>query len=198
MTAFDIAYANAIQYEGSYTNDSVDRGGETYKGISRVCFPESPLWKTIDAAKTSCPPDCTLSAYLDSSSSLQHEVKEWYQTTIWDAVYLDDCPQKVANELFEQIVHLGQGGAVKHLQRLCNALNYDQTTETVLFPDLIIDGLIGPKTMGAFKQILERRISIPRCIHILNALQTVHYLDIASVHISQRKYLRGWLTRTVL
>lgn len=80
---------------------------------------------------------------------------------------LGTLPQTLADELFEQAVNLGRGGAVRSLQRLCNALNYDKSGKRALFPDLAEDGALGNKTLSAMADILKKRSSPEDMVHWL-------------------------------
>ena len=40
-----------MEHEGGYVDDRDDRGGETYRGISRNNFPDWKGWKKIDGFK---------------------------------------------------------------------------------------------------------------------------------------------------
>jgi len=51
MADFYLAYKTVRANEGGYRNVSWDAGGETYKGISRVNWPQWAGWKIIDAYK---------------------------------------------------------------------------------------------------------------------------------------------------
>lgn len=48
---FDEALKQTLAFEGGYANDPDDRGGETFRGISRRSFPDWPGWALIDRAK---------------------------------------------------------------------------------------------------------------------------------------------------
>lgn len=61
----------------------------------------------------------------------------------------DDIPQDLANEMYEQVVNLGQGGHTRYLQRICNAFNYNKKAKAALFPDLQEDGALGNRTRAA-------------------------------------------------
>src|SRR2546426_796362 len=52
MADFDYALTQLLKVEGGYANDPRDPGGETYKGISRVFWPNWSGWPLIDAAKS--------------------------------------------------------------------------------------------------------------------------------------------------
>jgi lysozyme family protein len=51
MADFKQAHSIVMNNEGGYANDPSDRGGETYKGISRNNFPNWKGWKLIDLHK---------------------------------------------------------------------------------------------------------------------------------------------------
>jgi hypothetical protein len=51
MNAMDVALGFTLGYEGEWVNDPDDRGGETYRGISRVHWPKWAGWAIIDAEK---------------------------------------------------------------------------------------------------------------------------------------------------
>lgn len=200
MAQFEHAYAPVKQWEGGWCDVPGDSGGETYAGIARNFFPRWEGWPIIDAAKThssfrSGPR--AFSGHLDTLPGLRDKVANFYRTEWWDRMRIACLPQHLANELFEQAVNLGRGGAGKLLQRLCNALNHDQTTGRPLFEDLEVDGVAGPKTLAALGRILERRPTVlSPMIHGLNCLQGAHYIDVAARSAEKRKFLNGWLTRT--
>ena len=137
MAIFEKAYDPVRQWEGGWCNVEGDRGGETYAGIARNFWPGWPGWKTIDGAKqhTSFRSGArAFSRHLDGIPGLRDMVEDWYRTEWWDRMSLGTLPQTLADELFEQAVNLGRGGAVRSLQRLCNALNYDKSGKRTLFP----------------------------------------------------------------
>ncbi len=49
--SFEEALDHTLQFEGGYANDPADRGGETFRGISRVSHPDWPGWAEIDHYK---------------------------------------------------------------------------------------------------------------------------------------------------
>ncbi len=50
MANFTQAYNLTSAHEGGYVNDAIDRGGETYRGISRVYHSSWKGWSNIDAS----------------------------------------------------------------------------------------------------------------------------------------------------
>lgn len=200
MADFLKAYAPVKQWEGGWCDVPGDAGGETYAGIARNFFPKWRGWPIIDAAKTHSSfraGSRAFSGHLDTLPALRDLVTDFYRREWWDRMRIAHLPQNLANELFEQAVNLGRGGAGKLLQRLCNAMNYDQTTGRPLFDDLAVDGVAGPKTLAALARILEKRPTVlSPMIHGLNCLQGAHYIAVAASAAKKRKFLNGWLTRT--
>lgn len=201
MADFTIAYAPVRAFEGDWCDVPGDRGGETYAGIARAFFPDWPGWRLIDAARAH--PSFTqgsraFSRHLTSLPDLENLVTAFYRAEWWDKMGLVRWPQLVANELFEQAVNLGRGGSGRLLQRVCNAMNYVRRngTEQRLFDDLDEDGAVGPKTIKALTLVLQYREE-KDVVRALNAAQGKKYLDIAAAGFTQRKFLAGWMTRTV-
>lgn len=196
MADFAIAYAPLKDYEGGYSNDPSDSGGETYAGISRRYFPAWEGWGIIDSWKKRIGSNAaTLTKKLAAIPELQSLVSRWYEKEWWDKLGLASLPQAVANEIFEQAVNLGKGGSGKKVQTVCNAYNY--FSGSPLFPDLAIDGAIGPKTLAALQIIISRNKATPQSlVHALNCMQGAHYLELAAKKASQRKFTVGWMSRT--
>lgn len=197
MAKFEISYAPLKQYEGGYSNDSSDRGGETYAGIARNFFPAWAGWKIIDQYKKTVGKNpSALTRTLGALPTLQKLVEDWYRREWWDRLGLGSLPQNVADEIFEQSVNLGKAGCGKKIQTVCNAFNYDKNTKSPYFADLKIDGAIGPKTLDALKILIARKTDSAALVHAFNCMQGCHYLELAAKKSSQRKYTVGWMSRT--
>ncbi len=197
MADFMVAYKLVLDFEGAYSNDKNDVGGETYCGIARNFFPKWKGWKYVDAAKEKYGTrSATLSKNLKDVKELQDAVADWYKKEWWDKLGLNDLTQTLANEIFEQSINLGKGGHGKLLQMLINAFNYNTKTNGTLFDDLVVDGAVGPKTLKALATIISKRTDEKTFAHALNCLQGHHYINLAAKKVSQRAFLRGWLTRT--
>lgn len=199
MADFLTAYAPLARYEGGWCNDPADRGGETYAGIARHFFPDWGGWAVIDAARAH--PSfqqgaAAFSRHLSALPDLSDAVRDWYRTEWWERLGLGTLPQALANEIFEQSVNLGKGGAGRLLQRVINAFNWDKAHKRPLFPDLVVDGAIGPRTLDGLALLLRSRTNEAALVHALNCMQGAHYINIAAGKSSQRRFTDGWLTRT--
>lgn len=201
MASFEKAYSLVAGYEGQWCDVPGDRGGETYKGIARAFFGSWSGWATIDNAKKhgaykAGPAE--FSRHLEKIVSLREAVEAWYRKEWWDRLGLGRLPsQSLANEVFEQAVNLGMGGAGKLVQKMCNAFNRARDGSP-LFPDLEIDGAVGPKTLDALGVLLAaNQDNEELMVRALNCLQGAHYVDLACRRPVQRKFIRGWLRRTL-
>lgn len=199
MAEFEQAYGPLKGFEGDWCNVPGDPGEETYGGIARAYFSQWKGWTIIDAAKSHSSfrqGPTAFSRHLASIPGLADLVTEWYRVEWWNRMGLARFPQSVANEIFEQSVNLGRGGAGKYLQRLCNALNYTKAKGERLFTDLVEDGAVGNKTLDALSAILARRYGEADVVHALNCMQGAHYVGLAANNFQRRQFMDGWMKRT--
>jgi len=184
MANFEKAFYETMGHEGGYVKDPADAGGETYMGISRVYNPGWYGWSIIDEQKSESNfPKC-----LDEDNELQDAVEDFYKEHYWDVNRLDDFPQNVSREMFDTGVNLGVTRAAKYLQQSLNYLNRNGS----VFPDLVVDGKIGPATVSAFNKVESDAKII---VIMLNTLQGNHYMEYMSKSPTQEKYARGWFSR---
>ncbi len=192
MARFDLSLPVVLRHEGGYVFDADDPGGETYRGISRRFHPRWPGWVRVDMAKKKGKRG--LEKRLAADEVLQAEVAAFYRTQFWDRLWGDRIPdQALADELFDTAVNMGVHRAVIFLQRALNLLNRNQRD----FPDLLEDGLFGPKTLFTLSRCLSRGDG-PYVLKLCNLLQGEHYLEVTERNPSQEKFLRGWLSRVEL
>jgi lysozyme family protein len=187
MTNFEKSCKKTLNFEGDYSNDFADAGGETFKGISRVFFPQWPGWKIIDSAKSSS----DFPKNLNSDEDLQQMIRDFYKKNFWDTIRLDEIDsQNIAEELFDTGVNMGINRAKKFLQQALNFLNKNEE----LYDDLGEDGIIGERTLDALDIILKRGEEA-LLYKILNVLQANHYLTYMMKSPTQEKFARGWFSR---
>lgn len=114
MANFEEAYKRTCQFEGGYSNDKDDSGGETYKGISRKNNPKWSGWSIID----SCKKKSNFPKILDYNDKLQSLVKDCYRTNYWEPILGDKIEnQNVANDLYDTAVNMGVATSIKLSQR---------------------------------------------------------------------------------
>ena len=135
---FLISFNKAIAAEGTLSNNPADKGGFTYKGISRVKHPSWPGWIIIDEllSSTSCKSNHDI---LEESSLLQNLVIIFYHEEFWIPIRAEQLPsQTIADGLFESSINLGVQAAAELLQRTINLLNRNNR----LYPDIAVDGIL--------------------------------------------------------
>lgn len=188
MANFTEAYKKTSAHEGKYVNDATDRGGETYRGISRVHHPGWNGWARIDAARRKA----GFPASLESDSTLQASVKKLYKQRYWDKFKGDQIDdQRISNELYDTGVNMGVRRAGRFLQNGLNLLNRNQKN----YRDLVVDGLIGQKSLDALTMYLRLDGNSNALLKLLNIQQGARYVSIMEGDPSQEKYARGWLKR---
>ena len=179
---FDDAFKIVLDFEGGYSNDPADKGGETNYGITA---------STLNSAKTKgwIPFNVTI-----QNIKIEH-AKIIYKKGYWDAVQADSLPHPLDLIMFDSAVNHGPNAAVKLLQKSLNAL--------LPYTELAVDGIIGPLTLRAVNDYVGLGI-VPGmypnsnirylCIDVLmNRVEL--YLSIVLNNKSQEKFLKGWLNR---
>lgn len=183
MADFKTAYKITMTHEGGYANNPADTGGETWKGIARKKHPDWQGWQLIDKAKHGDFP-----ANLYSIPNLQNLVESFYKVKFWDYLKLDQVNnQKIANELFDTSVNMGQGIAALFLQRSLNVSNRNGKD----YAELQVDGNIGPVTIAT----LNNHPRPEQVLKLLNTLQGARYISICEANPSQEIFLNSWLSR---
>ncbi|MFZ5762819.1 MAG: glycoside hydrolase family 108 protein [Thermodesulfobacteriota bacterium] len=177
------------EVEGGYVNDPDDAGGETYRGISRVNWPNWPGWGYIDQIRE----HGMGKKEIEASGDLSLLAARFYREQFWDRVAGDRLPPEVAAEVFDSAVNAGTHRAVLWLQQALNLLNRNGKD----YPDVAEDGRMGQGTINALAAYLKRDTTTP-LLKVLNVLQGAHYIEYMRKSPTQEKYARGWLTRVAL
>lgn len=184
MAEFKTAYFKTLIHEGGYSDHPSDRGGETYKGIARSRNSAWGGWSIIDGYKSRA----DFLKALEEDPHLENLVIALYKMNYWDRLSLDDMnDQLIAEELFDTAVNMGIGTASRFLQEALNLLNRNQKN----FPDLKVDGMIGPRTMAAANNYTNRKAMLKT----LNGLQFCKYRNICEADETQEVFFHGWLNR---
>ena len=166
MNEFNRAFETVVGIEGGYVFDEDDAGGETKFGISKRSYPHLNI------------KDITL-----------EQAKIIYYRDFWNtqAMNLDNFKYDIALELFDTGVNMSMEVSRKFLQEALSLLNRVETK----FPDLVIDGIIGKKTMEALVMVDYEEL-----LKVLNGLQFMRYYTIVQHKHSQEKFFAGWVKRT--
>lgn len=191
MANYKQSYLKIMGYEGGYSNDEDDIGGQTYKGISMVYHPDWGGWAIIDKLKKE--PD--FPANLKKNVELNDMVILFYKPKYWDVFRGDDIAfQGIADEMLDISINLGYKRAVIFLQKALNVLNRNAS----LYTDITMDGVIGKNTITALDFFMKKDGNANFIIKILNILQGEHYINRMLEDPTQEKFCRGWLDRVEL
>ena len=184
-TDFMTSFNNALSNEGFISNNPYDKGGFTYKGISRIKHPSWSGWKIIDLlVQTGYIPS------LESNSTLQNLVIEFYRTEFWNKIQGYLLPsQLVADEMFDSSINLGVSVASEFLQKTLNLLNRN----TSLYHDIAVDGIIGSQTLTALNKCISAK-GERLVFNLLNFYQAKRYIEIMERDRTQEIFI-GWFNR---
>lgn len=115
MAIFSIAYRKTISFEGLYSNDVADSGGETVLGLTRVADKDWNGWKLIDERKK-----------MPNFPKNLNEIKEdidllaqpYYKKKYWTPIRGDEMKnQNIANSIYDNGVNVGVKQAIILAQR---------------------------------------------------------------------------------
>jgi len=186
------AFEFTIKHEGGYANNPNDYGGETIAGISRVYWPQWTGWSIIDDERS----NCEFPGMLSSHAVLHEMIAAFYMNNFWNPIHGNALAKgnlEVAAEVFDAGVNMGTRRAVKFLQTALNVFNRNGS----LYDDIVVDGRMGPGTLGVYTKFLE--LDDPALILKSQLLQRgAFYLNRAVEDSSQETFIRGWLNRLVM
>lgn len=168
-----------IAREGSYVNHVADIGGPTAYGITEAV------------------------ARANGYTGLMRDFKRDMAVAIYTRQYVNEpgfnkvlaVSPSIGEELIDTGVNMGVSLPGPWLQRILNALNQQGRT----FPDLVVDGALGPATIAALRSVIEQRgyageVAIARA---LNCLQGARYLEITEKRPANEAFFFGWLNNRV-
>lgn len=168
-----------IGREGGYSNHPSDAGGETMWGITAAIARTHGWTGPMAELPRALAVEIYLQRYvLDPGFSRVH-----------------DLSPRIAEELVDTGVNMGVDFASKALQRWLTALNRQGRD----YPDLVVDGAVGAKTIAALDRFLMARGSRGEAVLLsaLNASQAVRYLELAESRQENEDFLFGWLSGRV-
>ena len=175
--SYDEAWKRTGPKEGGYSNNPADRGGPTKWGV------------TERVARAN--------GYEGDMRLLGEDfAKAIGKTQYWDVLNLDAVDKlspRIAAEMFDTLYNGGEPG--QWLQRCLNVFNRGAT----LYPDMKVDGRIGPMTIQALKMFLGNRGTEGERVMLvaLNSLQAVRFIGISENNPSQEAFTFGWLLNRV-
>jgi lysozyme family protein len=164
-----------LENEGAYVNHPDDPGGPTHWGITE---------KTArDYGYTG-----DMKEFTRDQAYAILEKNYWYQPG-FDKVYA--ISPALALELCDTGTNMGPSVGVKWLQRWLNAYNQQGR----YYPDVNVDGKIGPMTLDALSAFLKERGQEGDAVLVtsLNCSQGQRYLDLAESKASNESFIYGWM-----
>lgn len=173
LSNFPTFMKDVLRFEGYYSNDASDPGGETLFGISKVHNSTWGGWKTFEElveANNYELPDETL-----CYQTLQDEVESFYKNLYWDKVRADELPSGIDLFTADIAVNMGVGRAARILQKSS---------------DSTVDGLLGPRTLanvntGNYNEILGNMFDY-----------RIYFYGTTPGKLQRDKYLKGWCRRS--
>ena len=165
---FDKAFEYTMPFEGwdAYTNDPDDKGGATKYGITV---------RTLTAIRFDVDGDGDVTEN-DVKSLTYSQAKDILKRKYWDMIQADSIEsERIAIKLFDCAVNMGPARATRIAQEALNDLRCG----------LVVDGLMGPKTLSSLNGSDED----------VFFLFLVCRLEQYYVGLNQRKFLKGWLRR---
>lgn len=168
-----------IGREGRYTNDPHDAGGETMWGITATVARANGYTGPMRDM-----PRATAAAIYRA---------EYFTRPGFDKVY--SLSQRIAEEMFDTGVNMGVSIPGPWLQRILNAMNQGGKD----YPDLTVDGALGPTTIAALRAFLNKRGDDGERVMLraLNCLQGARYLDITEKRGANEAFAFGWFLNRV-
>lgn len=154
-----------IAREGGYVNHPADRGGPTKYGITLKTL---AVWRN----KVVTPRDVR--------ELTENEAKHIYRENYYRKPGIDRLPRLIQEHVFDIAVNSGPHKAVMLLQEALN----------ILGSSLVVDGLIGRKTIGAAQLHYS-----PYVNNVLVHLRLGYYQSICDKRPSQNAFRKGWIAR---
>ncbi|MDR1044696.1 MAG: hypothetical protein LBP33_06200 [Candidatus Adiutrix sp.] len=185
---FEEIYKYTQRFEGGYANNPKDRGGETFRGISRKNWPGWPGWALIDQAKAQGARSAKLiNAAFAGDEGMAELVADFYRMNFWQPFEKLQASNRVHGKIFDTAVNVGVGAAVKMMQKAVNKMGPIKKLE--------VDGKIGPRTIEALDFALEPNGAESRFLGLFCLQQEAHYRAIVARDSSQEEFMNGWLRR---
>lgn len=177
--SIDTLIDGVIGREGGYTNNPADPGGQTMWGITERVARANGYTGPMNAL----PRDTAKDIYFN-----QYVRKPGFAAVM-------GVNEAIAEELVDTGVNMGPANAALFLQQALNTFN-NQGQD---YPDLKVDGDVGPGTLNALRALLAKRGKDGETVMLraLNALQGERYISIGAGRPASEAFEFGWFLRRV-
>lgn len=180
MADFNKAFDKVIKkWEGAILeNVAGDLGGQTLYGIARNMNQGWPAWARVDKLLAEGKTNKEVAA---DPELIQNVIDYWGAE--WKAIKCDQIEsQKIAEQYYQAYANCGPR-VNKWVQTIIS--------EKFHIP-LVIDGIIGPKTIATLNGVTESEF-----VNFFYERQCQYYEAIVKNNPSQKKFLAGWLRRSL-
>lgn len=168
-----------IQREGEFSDNPADKGGPTRWGITEAVARQSGFAGDMRAL----PRDFAVAIY----------TRRYINEPGFNKVLA--VSSAIGEEMVDTGINMGASLPGPWLQRVLNALNQQART----FPDLVVDGDLGPATIAALRTIIQQRGADGETViaRALNCLQGARYLEITEGRQANEAFYFGWMLNRV-
>jgi lysozyme family protein len=174
MSRFAECLNHVLKFEGGYSDNPLDRGGATNRGITQATFDE---WRVSNGLPRS--PVVGISG---------QEINAIYRNRYWKPVCAEQLPAPLDLCVFDAAVQHGPYRAAKWLQRVSLS---------------IPDGIVGPKTLEGVLAVCDAH-GVDQVVEEYMDIRRHFYAEIIAKDATQKTFERGWdnrmkdLARTML
>lgn len=168
--------AAVFAVEGGWSNDPNDPGGETNHGITKKT--------AVAAGYTGSMKDMTM------DQAAQIYMRDYIQKPGYEPM-LEISPA-VSMKLVDAAVNAGPFRSSSWFQTSINAYN----NEGKSYPQINVDGKVGPGTINAYKSLQNARGKVKACeltLKAMDAQQGAYYLSLVKL----KKYTVGWMDNRI-
>lgn len=186
MAKFLISYEKMKKDEGGYACDPKDRGGETYRGVSRKYHPDWKGWPIIDANKW---PGFTeemknpknwskADTKFHKLESLQILVHRFYVENFWNLIRGDEIEiQEIADAVYNFAVMTSPKRAIITAQMALG---------------VTVDGDLGPKTLKALNSSDSKSF-----LSLFTVFRISYHVLICRKNSVQKRFFFTWVSRAL-
>lgn len=174
MANFEKAFKKILFFEGGYSNNKYDSGGETKYGI------------TLKTARSN--------KYIGEMKDFPLDLaKKIYKKDYWDTIKGDNIDsQKIAETIFNVGINIGVKRASLIIQKVLNALN----NRGRYWKELKVDGTFGNISVKTLNKAIKKKYYIEENINFLFIIKVGNrYYDIVLKKENQEIFLNGWIKR---
>ena len=169
-----------VATEAGFVDHKDDLGGATIWGITEAVARRNGFIGDMRLMTRESAKGIYLREYIDKPGfSLVHQISP-----------------VIAYELIDSGVNLGQSWPCLWLQKALNAFN----EKGKHYPDLKVDGDVGPGTVSALRAFLAKRGGQGELVMLtaLNSLQGARYIEVTEAREANESFTFGWFAKRVV